>query len=286
MYNINASLGAPLNVNVDAFASEPVAIKKDIETSAESSDLNHPTYELIESDILSKDMFEFKPGKAIEPHEETEVSEYGSSEDDYWYSKGQGASAVDVITAYYGSGGIDTVDYSRADSGIGLSLKLAMGLVGEAAGNFYDSIENIVGSDFDDVIVGSNHLIGNTLDGGNGADILFGEGGNDVIRGGNGHDDIWGGTGIDLFEWTHYGGNFVGADRIHDFEAGELLRFRVDNPDIISVQTTETTFEGATGLLVEVIETYDNGHPPTVRYDVFLDDVTDAEFTPDHIEIF
>ena len=59
------------------------------------------------------------------------------------------------------------------------------------------SIENIYGSDHDDVIHGRSNL-NNTLFGGLGNDALYGEGGNDTLSGGGGTNVIYGGTGNDL----------------------------------------------------------------------------------------
>ena len=51
------------------------------------------------------------------------------------------------------------------------------------------------------------------------------------------------------------------------------------------MEATETVYEGASGLMVEVIESYDD-QPPAIRYDVFLDGVSAAEFGTDQYEIF
>ncbi|MFA7276076.1 MAG: type I secretion C-terminal target domain-containing protein [Pseudobdellovibrionaceae bacterium] len=60
------------------------------------------------------------------------------------------------------------------------------------------SVENILGSRFDDVIHGRDDAA-NFLDGGVGNDSLYGEGGNDTLNGGEGHDLLDGGEGHDLF---------------------------------------------------------------------------------------
>ena len=288
MYTFNFNTSATLSTDLSAHAPEPEPILEGEDPIDQNSDgfkPYDPTYwEEITNDLLGKEA----PGLGYEPpqpHPETENFLYGGVEDNHWFNKEQGVSAEDAITAYYGGGGIDTVDYSRADGAVGISLKLGIGLVGEAAGDTFYSIENIVGSDFDDVIVGSDNLIGNVLDGGNGADIIHGEAGDDIIRGGNGHDDMFGGQGVDTFEWTHYGGNYIGADRIHDFDAAtELLRFRFDNPATASFEIEETEFEGATGLMVIVNEEQNNG--PFTRYDVFLDNVAAEDFSAANIEFY
>ena len=49
-------------------------------------------------------------------------------------------------------------------------------------------IENLTGSDFDDVLLGDAGA--NTIDGGAGSDVLSGEGGSDVLIGGAGFDAL------------------------------------------------------------------------------------------------
>ena len=60
------------------------------------------------------------------------------------------------------------------------------------------SVENIIGSNFNDVIHGRDDAA-NLLVGGNGDDMLYGEGGNDTMLGGRGNDVVDGGAGDDIF---------------------------------------------------------------------------------------
>ncbi|WP_439577096.1 M10 family metallopeptidase C-terminal domain-containing protein [Elioraea sp.] len=99
------------------------------------------------------------------------------------------------------------------------------------------NIENLIGSAFDDVLIGNdgpNTLWGGAgndlLDGGAGRDVLYGGDGNDTLLGGAGNDVLVGGTGVDvltggagkdvfLYETLFDSG--VGAgnrDRILDFQ--------------------------------------------------------------------
>jgi len=114
---------------------------------------------------------------------------------------------------YYGGFGDDTVDYSGSNGGVRifLNLKTAEGAI--ADGHLLFSIENVIGSRFDDRISGTaadNDLYGGNgndtilgyegndrLEGGRGADVLFGHGGNDRFVGGAGDDRIFGGAGRD-----------------------------------------------------------------------------------------
>ncbi|MDA7965354.1 CHRD domain-containing protein [Ruegeria sp.] len=60
------------------------------------------------------------------------------------------------------------------------------------------SIENVVGSDDDDVLVGDAN--DNVLNGLDGNDVLSGLGGNDVLNGGEGDDILAGGGGVDVID--------------------------------------------------------------------------------------
>jgi Ca2+-binding RTX toxin-like protein len=92
------------------------------------------------------------------------------------------------------------------------------------------SVENVIGSNFADYIVGT--AAPNVLSGGGGDDDLIGADGNDELSGGAGNDVVWGGTGIDILSGGPGGDIFAfGAldespmgkasyDRILDFEPG------------------------------------------------------------------
>jgi hypothetical protein len=87
-----------------------------------------------------------------------------------------------------GQGGNNTLDYSAYPTGVvvDLSTGTATGLAG------FSSIANVVGSAFDDVLVGDAG--NNTLKGGAGRDILIGGAGADQLDGGDGDDLVIGGS--------------------------------------------------------------------------------------------
>ncbi len=60
-----------------------------------------------------------------------------------------------------------------------------------------------------------------TLSGGAGNDIIFGQEGDDVITGGAGNDTLYGGSGDDVFKFVNLGGE--GVDTVKDFEIGDIL---------------------------------------------------------------
>lgn len=89
---------------------------------------------------------------------------------------GLGADALN------GGGGTDYA--SCANSSAGLTARLdAPGLnTGEAAGDTYNTIEGLIGSAFNDILIGNGSS--NGLVGGAGNDTLYGVAGNDTLIGG------------------------------------------------------------------------------------------------------
>ena len=84
---------------------------------------------------------------------------------------------------FNGGSGLDTVSYTKAAAGVTASL--SSGLVvhaGEAVGDVFIGIENLTGSDNNDILVGNGGV--NVLTGGGGSDILEGMGGGDMLVGG------------------------------------------------------------------------------------------------------
>ena len=100
----------------------------------------------------------------------------------------QGTSAADIFD---GGSGSDTVSYHTSTAAIGVNLlDTASEKGGYAARDQLISIENIIGSEFNDTITGTTGA--NLIHGNDGNDIIQGNGGNDVLFGGAGNDTITG----------------------------------------------------------------------------------------------
>lgn len=123
-----------------------------------------------------------------------------------------------------GGAGEDAASYAGASAGVVADLATPQNNTGDAAGDSYDGIEDLIGTAYADTLsgdTGRNRVWGghggDVITGGGGDDRLRGEGGSDLIEGGTGHDRIWAGTGYD----TVRGGD--GDDTIYGGRSGDTL---------------------------------------------------------------
>ena len=135
----------------------------------------------------------------------------GSNGDDFLYGGdgddnligGAGADLLD------GGTNTDTASYSNSNAAVSVNLGTGVTSGGHAVGDIFVSIENLLGSKFDDILTGDasaneiNGFVGDdTLEGGDGDDTLLGGLGNDILLGDNGADFLNGGTGIDTADYS------------------------------------------------------------------------------------
>lgn len=122
-----------------------------------------------------------------------------------------------------GGDGVDTVSYGQATVGVVAQLfgqvdpamvnLTSLGSVtapllrtagaGAANGDILVNVENLFGTAFDDILLGSPQ--NNVLRGQAGNDLLFGHAGDDVLEGGAGADQLNGGGGTDYASYTTAG---------------------------------------------------------------------------------
>ncbi|MGL4965691.1 MAG: beta strand repeat-containing protein [Inquilinus sp.] len=129
----------------------------------------------------------------------------GNSGDNVLYGYGllRGRAGADTLAGHYLWGA--TATYSDSPSGVTIDLAAGTGAGGDAQGDKLTAINNVIGSDFNDILTGSwrdaEILQGgggdDLLTGGGGADTLDGGAGNDLLRGGAGADKLDGGAGVD-----------------------------------------------------------------------------------------
>ena len=137
----------------------------------------------------------------------------GGGGDDFFYAGGsdQGSDHFD------GGEGNDAVIYLESDVGVVVDLQGgAAGAAGTDENGFsidtFTSVENAIGSFFDDGLVGSNK--DNILRGFAGDDVLYAGGGDDILIGDEGADFLSGGVGFDTLAVDHAGITSI------DLEAG------------------------------------------------------------------
>jgi serralysin len=146
-------------------------------------------------------------------------------------------------------GSNDTVSYASSPSRVEVTLDTTgegFGRFGDAEGDRYNSIRDVIGSSFNDIIIGNpqnnalngglgddriegsdgdDQLIGglgnDILLAGNQSDTLDGGDGNDLLTGGGNDDILYGGSGADTFKYDSLNDSLpgYGADSIFDFRA-------------------------------------------------------------------
>lgn len=117
-----------------------------------------------------------------------------------------GGDGADALT---GGAGTDTASYATAPSAVTLDLNTG-GTLGEATGDSFVTIENVIGSIHADALSGNSS--DNQMDGGKGDDSISGGGGNDSLFGGDGDDSLKNsGVGRHLFDGG-LGSNTVSYD--------------------------------------------------------------------------
>ena len=122
-----------------------------------------------------------------------------------------GGAGADLLD---GGTGSDTADYGSSTAGVSVNLVAGKYSGGDAGGDILVSIENVIGSAYDDKLIGDQ-----------GSNVLSGGGGNDTINGGGGADVMSGGTGSDVFVFKKSAEitSAAGSDAILDLGAGDLI---------------------------------------------------------------
>jgi Ca2+-binding RTX toxin-like protein len=88
--------------------------------------------------------------------------------------------------ALHGGGGVDAASYAGSSAGVAVNLLTGVTSGGDAAGDTFTSIEDLIGSAHADTI--SANAEKNRLNGGLGNDTLAGDDGSDTLIGGAGAD--------------------------------------------------------------------------------------------------
>lgn len=155
-----------------------------------------------------------------------------------------GGRGGDLIS---GGTGSDTASYVNADTAVAVNLASARTNKGDAAGDTYDSIENLTGSNYNDRLYGDSGK--NFLKGLDGNDVLSGGAGNDSLYGQDGNDKLLGGTGDDRL----FGGS--GADDVYGGTGKDIFFFQSSADSTVSVAGRDTIFDfqGAAGDKIHLV---------------------------------
>lgn len=177
-----------------------------------------------------------------------------------------------------GGEGIDTLDYS--DVGPMWVRLFASRAIGDDFRDDVSGFENIIGSEFDDLLTGD--AADNVIEGGGGndrlvafagEDIVFGNDGDDVIRGGQDNDWLEGNDGDDRIQGE------LGADTLLG-GAGEDFLFGGASEDILNGGADDDLLSGGSHRDTFVFE-QDSGFDRIIDWQDGIDvvDLTDFGFT-------
>lgn len=147
-----------------------------------------------------------------------------------------GGAGADVID---GGDGSDTISYATSTAAVTVRTYEGVGYGGDAQGDSFSGIDNLIGSAFNDVLNGGSKS--NTLFGLDGNDTIYGLDGADLIDLGNGHDRGNGGEMAD----TVYGG--AGNDSFGGGDGNDLL-YAGDGYDTMDGEGGNDTIYGGTGF--------------------------------------
>lgn len=168
----------------------------------------------------------------------------------------KGGGGADVLN---GGAGSDTIAYNESAVGVKVSLAIGMynpGKDGDAQGDTFISIENLIGSNHNDTLVGT--VGDNVIRGLDGQDFIHGLAGNDTLWGGAGDDHFFGGYDDD----TLYGENgndllegHLGSDHLDGGAGNDKANYTQSNAGVtVSLETGAASGGHAQGDSFESIE--------------------------------
>lgn len=188
----------------------------------------------------------------------------GSGGDDLLY----GGAASDTLDGGVGADGLDGGDgidfasYAGASSGVVVSLGKPANNTGEAAGDIHVSIENLIGSAFDDALIGDSGT--NRLSGGLGADRINGKAGIDTAVYESAASGVTasllnpiGNTGEAAGD-TYVEIEYLSGSRFNDMLTGDNTNNRLDGndgDDVLNGYGGKDTLGGGAGLDTFVFST-------------------------------
>ena len=146
-----------------------------------------------------------------------------------------------------GGDGIDTVSYRLDPGGVTVNLDQNTATDGFGGIDTLLSIENVLGSAQNDLIIGNIGV--NWLFGGNGSDIIRAGGGDDSAYGEDGNDTLYGGDGDDFLDGGLGNDSLfgdMGNDRLFGGQGNDLLNGGAGN-DVLYGEQGDDTLLGDSG---------------------------------------
>jgi Ca2+-binding RTX toxin-like protein len=163
-----------------------------------------------------------------------------------------------------GGAGTDWLSYSGSDAAVDVNLAINTASSGDADGDQISGFENLVGSQFNDTLYGSD-TDDNTLRGGFGSDLVNGFDGNDTLAGEAGNDTLVGGRGDDELN----GGS--GNDTMNGGLGNDTFRFGYDAGDDFvlgfTVGTDRIAFDSLTAQSLADLEFIQGSNNTLILYD-------------------
>lgn len=158
----------------------------------------------------------------------------------------EGGAGADVLD---GGAGWDYARYTRAESGVRVNLEDNSQNTGDAAGDTFISIEAVVGSNYDDILLG-----------GASNDFLRGGHGDDVLYAGAGRDQLYGDSGADRFVF--------GLSSMVGTNSPDLVRdFTESDGDIIDIADILSGYDSGDDLSLFVALEDLGGNKTSLRID-------------------
>ena len=182
---------------------------------------------------------------------------YGGLGDDTIFSQGGnnliiGGAGADLFNGF---SGVATATYADSAVGVNINLLTNVNTGGDAQGDLIYGVPNIIGSNFDDIIIGDT--FSNSLYGGDGNDFLAGQGyGSNHMDGGAGidtvsYEDSYSVVNVDLSittsqDWGASGDTIVNVENLIGSAYGDILAAAAAG-SIIHGGGGDDTINGAAG---------------------------------------
>ncbi len=206
---------------------------------------------------------------------------YGGAQDD----RLEGGAGADYID---GGDGIDGATYIDSLKGVNINLKTGAASGGDADGDTILSIENIQGSQFNDILTGNDN--NNVIHGEFGNNIIYAQNGDDIIFAAGGASQYYGEAGSDnLKAWDGY-------DLMDGGEGEDQVDYH--RPDInskleINLKTGITTYLDKTANVRYIVpkdkyNDYSNGKFAAIKtsdVEISFNIASDANYYNDYLEI-